>query len=197
MTEENIFVNKLLFSLNISDFSLSLCKNCTPHHHPEKSHPYLPSNPHLKIVFMSSLPSPIFLSENLVGDSTLQQKWRGSHYVFLTYSTWFLGFNCVLLIIKIAGLETSRPTFLGEKFGIISWNRLIIFNGDMKCVLLISFLVQNLITSDNPISMWLRWIWNSTFWVEVEHFRKLETIDSYKSVPSVSQENRKTLPQHF
>ena len=126
MTEENNFVNKLLFSLNISDFSLSLCKNCTPHHHPEKSHPCLPSNPHLKIAFMSSLPSPIFfvffLFLNLVGDSTLQQKWRDSHYLFLTYSTWFLGFNCVLLITKIAGLKTSRPTFLGEKFGIISWN---------------------------------------------------------------------------
>ena len=194
MTEENIFVNKLLFSLNISDFSLSLCKNCTPHHHPEKSHSYLPSNPHLKIVFMSSLPSPIFFFENLVGDSTLQQKWRGSHYVFLTYSTWFLGFNCVLLIIKIAGLETSRPTFLGGKFGIISWNRLIIFNGDMKCVLLISFLVQNLITSDNPISMWLRWIWNSAFWLEVENLIKLETIVFYKLIPNLSQENRKTLP---
>ena len=194
MTEENIFVNKLLFSLNISDFSLSLCKNCTPHRHPEKSHPYLPSNPHLKIVFMSSLPSPIFLSENLVGDSTLQQKWRGSHYVFLTYSTWFLGFNCVLLIIKIAGLETSRPTFFGEKFGIISWNRLIIFNGDMKCVLLISFLVQNLITSDNPISMWLWWIWNSAFWLEVENLRKLWAIVSYKLLPSLTQENKKTLP---
>ena len=57
---ENIFVNKLLFSLNILDFSLSLCKNCTPHHHPEKFHPYLSSSPHLKIVFMSSLPSPNF-----------------------------------------------------------------------------------------------------------------------------------------
>ena len=143
---------------------------------------------------MSSLPSPIFLSENLVGDSTLQQKWRGSHYVFLTYSTWFLGFNCVLLIIKIAGLETSRPTFLGEKFGIISWNRLIIVNGDMKCVLWISFFVQNLITSVNPISIWLRWISYSVFWLEVENLRKLETIVSYKPLPILSQANRKTLP---
>ena len=158
MTEENIFVNKLLFSLNISDFSLSLCKNCTPTPILKSFIPVFPSNPHLKIVFISSFLSPFFFFffENLVGDSTLQQKWRGSHYVFLTYSTWFLGFNCVLLIIKIAGLKTSRPTFLGKMFGIISWNRLIIFNGDMKCVLLISFLVQNLITSDNPISTWLR-----------------------------------------
>ena len=120
MTEENIFVNKLLFSLNISDFSLSLCKNCTPQHHPEKSHAYLPSNPHLKIAFMSSLPSSIFFFffffsfvENLVGDSTLQQKWRGSQ-CFPDIQYLILGFNCVLLIIKIAGLKTSRPTFFGE-----------------------------------------------------------------------------------
>ena len=176
MTEENIFVNKLLFSLNISDFSLSLCKNCTPTLILKNLTPVFSSNPHLKIVFMPSL------------------SWRGSYYVFLTYSTWFLGFNCVLLIIKIAGLETSRPTFLGEKFGIISWNRLIIFNGDMKCVVLISFLVQNIITSDNPISMWLWWKWNSAFWLEVENLRKLVTIVSYKLLSSLSKEKRKTLP---
>ena len=96
----------------------------------------------------------------------------------------FLGFNCVLLIIKIAGLETSRPTFLREKFGIISWNRLIIFNGDMKCVLSISFLVQNLITPDNPIYIRLWWIWNSVFCLEVENLRKLATVVSYKLLPS-------------
>ena len=157
--------------------------------------PIFPSNPHLKIVFMSSLPPPpLFFLGNVVGDSILQQKCRGSHYVFQTYSTWFLGFNCVLLIIKIAGLETSRSIFFGETFGIISWNRLIIFNGDMKCVLLISFLAQNLISSDNSISMWLWWIWNSAFWLEVENLWKLETTVSYKPFLSLSQENRKMLP---
>ena len=30
MTEKNIFVYKLFFSLNISDFNLLLCENCTP-----------------------------------------------------------------------------------------------------------------------------------------------------------------------
>ena len=107
---------------------------------------------------------------------------------------WFLGFNCVLLIIKIAGLENSRSTFLGEKLGIISWNRLIIFNGDTKCVLLVSFLVQNFITSDNSVSNVNWWIWNSAFWLEAENLRKLETTVSYKLLPSLSQENRKTLP---
>ena len=70
-------------------------------------------------------------------------------------------------------LKPQDPHFFGKKFAIISWNRLIIFNGDVKCVLLISFIVQNLITSDNPISMWLWWIWNSAFWLEVENLRKL------------------------
>ena len=107
---------------------------------------------------------------------------------------WFFGFNCVLLILKIAGLEISRTIVFWKKFVIISWHKLIIFNGDMMCVLLISFLVQNLITSDNPISMWLRWIWNSAFWLEVENLKKLGTIVSYKPLPSLSQENRKTLP---
>ena len=143
---------------------------------------------------MSSFPPTPLFFENLVGDSTFQQKWRGSHYVFLTYRTWFLAFNCVLLIIKNSDLETSRSTFLGEKFGMISWNRLIIFNGDMKCVLLISFLVQNLITSDNSISMWLCWIWNSAFWLEVGNLRKLVTTVSYRPFPSLSETNRKSLP---
>ena len=106
---------------------------------------------------------------------------------------WFLGFNCVPLIIKIAGLENSRSTFFGEKLGIISGNRLIIFNGDTKCVLLVSFLVQNFITSDNPVSNVNWWIWNSAFWLEAENLRKLETTVSHKPLPSLSQENRKTL----
>ena len=134
MTEENIFVNKLLFPLNISDFSLSLCKNCTPHRHPEKSHPYLPSNPHLKIVFMPSLPCLSFFWKFGRRFNPPAEMERLT-LCFLTYSTWVSGFNCVLLIIKIAGLKSSRPTFSGEKFGIISWNRLIIFNEDMKCTL--------------------------------------------------------------
>ena len=128
MTEENIFVNKLLFLLNYSDFSLPLCKNCTPtprphpQPHPEKSHPCLPQQcPSKNCVFVKSpFPHFFFFFENLVEDSILQQKWRGTHYVFLAYSTSFLCFKCVLLIIKIAGFETSRPEFLGEMFGIKS-----------------------------------------------------------------------------
>ena len=42
MTEKNIFAYKLFLSLNISDFNLFLCKNCTPL---KKSHPLFPSNP--------------------------------------------------------------------------------------------------------------------------------------------------------
>ena len=67
----------------------------------------------------------------------------------------------------------------------------------MKRALLISFLVQNLITSDNPIFMWLRWIEKSAFWIEFENLRKLEAIVYYKPLPSLSQENGKTLPQPY
>ena len=42
ITEKNIFAYKLFLSLNISDFNLFLCKNCTPL---KKSHPFFPSNP--------------------------------------------------------------------------------------------------------------------------------------------------------
>ena len=60
---------------------------------------------------------------------------------------WFLNFNCVLLIIKLAeGLEFFfwRPweiplpkqlTFLRKKFITTSWDNLIILHGDLKCIL--------------------------------------------------------------
>ena len=40
MTEKNNFVYKPFLSLNLSDFSLSLCKKCSPDS-PEKGHPPL------------------------------------------------------------------------------------------------------------------------------------------------------------
>ena len=73
---------KTFLLINVSDFRLFLCKNCTP--------PFTPTekfNTHLKFVIMSSFPPALFL-ENVIGDSTPQQKWRGLHYVFLTYSTY-------------------------------------------------------------------------------------------------------------
>ena len=39
MTEKNIFANKLFLALNISDFSVFLCKNCTPSPTPKKVTP--------------------------------------------------------------------------------------------------------------------------------------------------------------
>ena len=53
MREKKIFVYKLFLSLNIKDFSLSLCENCNP---PEKGHPLFPSNHPLKIEILSSSP---------------------------------------------------------------------------------------------------------------------------------------------
>ena len=66
-----------------------------------------------------------------------------------------LDFSCVQLIIKISeGLETlggavisiHNSYFFGKTFVTKSWNKLIILHGDMKCVLLIIFLAQNLIS---------------------------------------------------
>ena len=149
--------------LNISDFSLFLCKNCTTT--PEKSHPHLFQQFPFKTCDHDK-PSPLFWKFGKRFNSPVEIErltlcFLDIQDLFGTpINYWFLGFNCVLLIIKTAGLKTSRPTFLGKMFGSISWNRLIIFNGDMKCALLISFPVQNLITSDNQISRWLWWIWN-------------------------------------
>ena len=60
---------------------------------------------------------------------------------------WFINFNCVLVIIKLAqvleilysGLwEIPLPiqlTFFRETFITTSWNKLMFLHGDMKCVL--------------------------------------------------------------
>ena len=56
MTEKNIFVYRLFLSLNISDFSSFLCKNCNPH--PGKSHPTLSQQPPSKN--WSPVNSPLF-----------------------------------------------------------------------------------------------------------------------------------------
>ena len=49
----DLFVYKLFLFVNISDFSLFLCKNFNC---PLKSHPLFPSNPRLKIEILSSPP---------------------------------------------------------------------------------------------------------------------------------------------
>lgn len=71
---------------------------------------------------------------------------------------WFLNFNCVPLIIKLAqvleilfsGLwEIPLPiqlTFFRETFITTSWNKLIFLHGDMKCVLETISLAQKLTT---------------------------------------------------
>ena len=42
---------------------------------------------------------------------------------------------------------------------------------DLKPALDQSLLLQNLVTSDNPIPMWLRLIWNSAFWLAVKNLK--------------------------
>ena len=51
----------------------------------------------------------------------------------------------------LGDISTHNSHFWGEKFVTTSWNKLIILRGDIKYILLIIFLVQNLITSDNVI----------------------------------------------
>ena len=196
MTEEKIFVNKLFLSLNISDFSLLLCKYCitTWKISPHLPQWYLSKNcDHVK-------PPSNFLK--IYRRFNPQQKWRGSHYVFLTYSTDLRPEKLLIFGLQLCPINhkncrswNSRPTFFWEKFGIISWNRLIIFNIHVKYVLLISFLVQNLITSDNPISMRLRWIWNSVFWLEVENLRKLEIWFTTNPFPVSHRKTEKPFPR--
>ena len=67
MTEKNIFFINFFCCYIFQILVYFLCKNCRP---PEKSHPFFPSNPPLKIEILSS---PLF--KNLVRGSTpLQQK---------------------------------------------------------------------------------------------------------------------------
>ena len=104
----------------MSDFSLFLCKKCTPPHPPHThthTHtpilknltPILPSNPYLKIVIMSSLLALFLKIWQKIQPPAEMKRLFGASKI-----SDFLGFNCVQLIIKIAGLETSRPTFLGK-----------------------------------------------------------------------------------
>ena len=151
------------FSLNISDFSLLLSKNCTP---PETFHPHLLQQPPSENCDHVKLPPP-FSFKKFVGDWTPQQKWRGSHYISVIYNTY---------------LETQKVVIFGLQLCPSNHKNCRYWN------------LKTHISSDNPISMWLQWIWNSAFWLEVENLRKLEIIFSYKPLPSLSQENRKTLP---
>ena len=80
MTEKTFLFINFFLSLNVSDFSLFLCKNCNPL---EKSHRPLTQQPPLKIEVLSS--PPIF--ENLVGGSTpTVERQGGAHYVRLNNS---------------------------------------------------------------------------------------------------------------
>ena len=82
MTEKNFY--KLFLSLDKSDFSFFLCKNCNP---PEKGHPLFPNNPPLKLEVLST--NPLF--ENLVvglttpppPPSPLSRKRGCTHCVFI------------------------------------------------------------------------------------------------------------------
>ena len=133
----------------------------------------------------------------LVGDSTLSRNGE-VHNVFLTYSTYLDPQKLVIFGLQLCPINHKncrswnlKPhSFLGKV-----WHHTVKqinhFQWRHEVCPLNQFSCTNLITSDNPISMRLQWIWNSAFWREVENLSKLHT---YKTLPSLSQENRKTLP---
>ena len=75
--------------------------------------------------------------------------------------------NLVLMILE--NTSTHNSHFVGKS---LSSHFVIILDEDMKFVFAMIFHVQNLITLDNPISMWLWWIWNSRFWLGVINLKK-------------------------
>ena len=78
--DKKIFVYKLLLSLNISDFSLFLCQNCTPLPPLEKSRPLFPNNPPLKIEILSS-PLPLWkFGRRLNFPLPAEREGEGAHY---------------------------------------------------------------------------------------------------------------------
>ena len=106
---------------------------------------------------------------------------------FLTYSTYLEHQNLLIfwlhlcpidhkrcrwswnLVLMILGdISTYNSHFWGKRLWPHPETKIIILHRDVKCVLLIIFLVQNLISSDNPVSIWLRWIWISPFWLGVK-----------------------------
>ena len=77
--------------LNLQTFKVSFFRYPPPHYilffcEPTLKIRFFSEPPYVIFLIMSSLPTALFL-ENVIGDSTPQQKWRGLHYVFLTYST--------------------------------------------------------------------------------------------------------------
>ena len=112
---------------------------------------------------------------------------------------WFLNFNCVLLTVKLVeGLEIwykdpERCFYPYSQWGLQpSW--LNILHVDKKCVLLIIFLAQHLTASDNPISMQLRWIWNSTFWLGAEN---LMDYRQYVKIRKISYQRQEVIKCHL
>ena len=84
----------------------------------------------------------IFSILNRVADGVVSFLWKTSVFIFLDFLN--------------LGAQTMCPQ-----------NRYF----DLKPALNQSLFLQNLITSDNPISMWLWLIWNSAFWLGVKNLK--------------------------
>ena len=83
---------------------------------------------------------------------------------------WFLIFNCVILIRQCSNLVlmnlvyTSNHAFhiLWGTFVTASWNKLIILDGDMKCIILIIFLAKKINKELNSKYRKLQKLWSNT-----------------------------------
>ena len=114
------------FSLNIWDFSLLLCKNCTPWN---LSFPFSPATPIWKL--WSCQASPLCF-KNFVGDWIPQQKWRGSHYISLMYNTYLEPQKLVIFGLQLCPINHKNCR---------SWNLKTHISSDvtsmnMKCSIL-------------------------------------------------------------
>ena len=83
MTVKNIFVYKLFLSLNVSNFSLFLCKNCNS---PDKGHSLLSQEPPLKMEILSTLRPPLFFLKfgRRFNSPPAAERGGGAHYAVIS-----------------------------------------------------------------------------------------------------------------
>ena len=120
--------------------------------------------------------------------------------IFLTYSTYlepqklvifglqlcainhknFRGSWNLVLIILGAGASLPITHFFGEEVCHHILKQINHFAWRHEVCCFNHFLVQYLISSGNVSSMWLRWVWNWTFWLGVENLKNTDNMTKYK-----------------
>ena len=120
--------------------------------------------------------------------NSYKQKWGVLFFTCIKLVARILACVCAIACIKWRRLTSFHNLHFMEKS--LSPHFVIILHGDMKCVFLIVFPVQNLITSDNPISLQLWWIWNSAFWLWVENLKKYIEYDKRQNIRGCTKYKR-------